>query len=380
MSDLNLIVNFDKKEYLHPEDFADPAGIRNFAQGGHGSVMQAFAFLLDKPTRQGLSSLSERCDPVIEKSDGIEHFTTIELGTTDVWFKSPQWAGRWCGDRVGIISANEYGLDDRLLSFSEQLQATRSALMFDYNISSLLQSHMTRLQKKETVSHGMAAYEENTRQQLRICQNYCSVHKFVLQHYKNISNTWQHMLYAFDITKHSVEFFLQELKQSLGQQLVGEYLRFKVIKHKKQHRRQYDLTWCSPDTLYQFLINIPTQSVDLAKEWLRKQTITPASRKIIRRFNEYHPFKIATLVQKLNTDFEFNNFGLLPSKDYLQAALVLTKKSNGHSVSDDATKHLQGQLSEHMHGEHRRGLQLSRRGPKNAASTSDIAHPRATGG
>jgi len=171
MSELHLIVNFDKKEYLNPEDFADPSNVRHFSDGGRGGVMQAFAFLMEKPTRQGLSSLSERCEPSQETYLFGEKLTKIELGGADVWFKSPPWMGRWCGDRVGIISDNEYGFDNRLLSFAEQLRAVRTALTMYYNLGTQLQEHMTRLRDRKTVSYGMPAYADDLRQQLRICRD-----------------------------------------------------------------------------------------------------------------------------------------------------------------------------------------------------------------
>lgn len=110
MGQYHLVVNLDKRQYLHPNHLGDGLKLLEFADGG--ATLTALAILLAKDNGRGIGDLHVAAPDAPHERWERNGFTRVRTP-----YACP--AGSWAGDR--IVIAGDYG--DRLPESGETLYA-----------------------------------------------------------------------------------------------------------------------------------------------------------------------------------------------------------------------------------------------------------------
>jgi hypothetical protein len=109
----HIVVNLDKKSYLHPNHLGDGLKLLEFGDGG--ATLTALAILLAKDNGRGLGDLH-----VAMPETPLEHWENDEYNLKRVRTPHAHLVGSWSGDRITI--AGDYG--DNLPGQEENLYST----------------------------------------------------------------------------------------------------------------------------------------------------------------------------------------------------------------------------------------------------------------
>jgi hypothetical protein len=96
----HLVVNLDKRAYLHPNHLGDGLKLMEFGDGG--ATLTALAILLAKDNGRGLGDLH-----VAMPDTPLEHWEKDEFNLKRVRTPHAHLVGSWAGDRITI--AGDYG-------------------------------------------------------------------------------------------------------------------------------------------------------------------------------------------------------------------------------------------------------------------------------
>lgn len=100
MGQYHLVVNLDKKQFLHPNHLGDGLKLLEFGDGG--ATLTALAILLAKDNGRGLGDLH-----VASPDTPLDHWAKNDYGLTRKRTPFAHFVGSWSGDRITI--AGDYG-------------------------------------------------------------------------------------------------------------------------------------------------------------------------------------------------------------------------------------------------------------------------------
>jgi hypothetical protein len=100
MGQYHLVVNLDKKQYLHPNHLGDGLKLLEFADGG--ATLTALAILLAKDNGRGLGDLH-----VAPSNTPLDDWEKNDYGLKRTRTPHAHLVGSWAADR--IVIAGDYG-------------------------------------------------------------------------------------------------------------------------------------------------------------------------------------------------------------------------------------------------------------------------------
>lgn len=340
MGQAYLIANIDKKEYIHPEAFNDGWKLQEFC-GSSDGVLRALGMLTSNGNgrgggdimREGYESnntFSLRPGEVCE-SEAIcnrDHSNkTLPDGRQQKWrVIVPEYAGRWAGDR--IITAGQYGDDDRFMTKVEQLYTCEAKLRTDY------------ASEIDTASYSDRCYSFQTYEDWLLTATISSGCLFdcAMFRYTDIGAETRRQIELFTGSPADPEQLEMLAVGMLKDELVRQYQHYagsKKIRGKSV--AILDLSWMCTQTIDSFLIRWDTaKEFRQAKKWMGKQHMFPCQKAIIELY-KFDSRPTDNQIRALSFEFpdaaEINQPGrfrreqLLPGKHFLQAAIRLENAS-----------------------------------------------------
>lgn len=338
-----VIVNLDKKEFIHPNDFGNRYKLQEFGRSSN-STMTALALLTASGNGHGLGDITskvESTNPIPVKTDPRfkldhtwEHTSTIG-GAKTTYYQTyiPSTSGRWVGDR--IVTLGDYSKDlDHLITPAEEIKTREFRLRYGW-----MQAHEeARVARKKLT---LEAWLETP-----AAERYSKFKLFdvVTTCYTDIGDQVADELKAFGIGNTDFNEFVDQL---LSRCLFAAY---PCKEHRQGHSGRKDLRWMNFRVFDQFLLTFceDRETLKACKAWTRKQALHMWQRKMLSHYIGYKTrsgrdrpprnideietilkeYGILQAGESLDTRDDFI-IPLLPTADQIHAANAVTLSAAG---------------------------------------------------
>lgn len=336
MGQYYMAINLDKREYLSPTDGAKLLEVTSVAKGVPGLVMlltatgngSGMSGEIYRETFEGDKDYEPRSFERI-----LDQFTKPKLNDKDVEKTRriivPEFVGRWAGDR--IVHAGDYTEAYRFMTKVEQLRCVHHSIIHEYN------SHNDRLceeHKRGVSQQDFLLSKPVTR--------HVNIHYMACVFFKEINSQVKEQLDAFGYGISQPEELEEWVENVLQRRLLRQYTHSRSAGKKGKYRRIYNLSWMSFDDIDSFLIRWENPK-DFRRciAWLKKQDLLPWQKELITHY-KYNGRPAADTFARIIEDAGFDpkeiwsgkgEARLLPDKEYLTAALTVSRKAaEGNTV------------------------------------------------